>query len=107
SGARFGGGGRGTDPDFGHWEWGGTQPWLADARKSINRENAQKVEGTGKLTVDVNAPRGTKVDAKGGGLFKRVQMNRSMQMTPPASGARPAPRRVNSSDPQRSCARTK
>jgi hypothetical protein len=41
---------------------------------------AQKVEGTGSLTVDVRAPRGAFIKAAGGGLFKKVKMNRSMSM---------------------------
>ena len=45
-----------------------------------------KVEGTGKLTVDVNAPKGTNVGAEGGGLFKRVEMNRQTQMSPARRG---------------------
>jgi uncharacterized protein (TIGR02594 family) len=45
-----------------------------------------KVEGTGKLTVDVNAPKGTNVGAEGGGLFKKVEMNRQTQMSPARRG---------------------
>jgi hypothetical protein len=40
-----------------------------------------RVEGSAKLTVDVNAPRGTLVKAStGGDLFKEVELNRSSQM---------------------------
>jgi hypothetical protein len=40
-----------------------------------------RVEGSAKLTVDVNAPRGTLVKANtGGDLFKEVELNRSSQM---------------------------
>ena len=46
----------------------------------------QKVEGTGKLTVDVNAPAGTRVSAQGGGLFKNVETNRQVQMEPAQQG---------------------
>jgi hypothetical protein len=66
----------------------------ADAQRFAERQEAgrynlsgsaanvasQKVEGTGKITVDVNAPKGTKVGAQGGGLFKSVQVNRQTQM---------------------------
>lgn len=37
-----------------------------------------KVEGTG--------PQGTKVSGKSGGLFKRIRMNRNVQMEPAAAG---------------------
>jgi hypothetical protein len=49
-------------------------------------EMTHRVEGTGKLTVDVNAPAGTKVAAEGGGLFKNVETNRQTQMQPAAEG---------------------
>lgn len=45
-----------------------------------------KVEGSGKITVDVNAPKGTNVGAEGGGLFKKVEMNRQTQMSPARRG---------------------
>ncbi|MBO4221952.1 hypothetical protein [Bradyrhizobium neotropicale] len=45
-----------------------------------------KVEGSGKISVDVNAPKGTKVDAQGGGLFKDVEVNRQTQMEPARRG---------------------
>lgn len=45
-----------------------------------------KVEGSGKISVDVNAPKGTKVDAEGGGLFKDVEVNRQTQMEPARRG---------------------
>jgi hypothetical protein len=46
---------------------------------------AQKVEGTGKLSVHVNAPRGTKVGAEGRGIFKKTEVTRQTQMEPAAS----------------------
>lgn len=52
----------------------------------LSNEVYSRVEGTGKLTVDVNAPRGTNVNASGGGLFKTIELNRSMQMTPASYG---------------------
>jgi hypothetical protein len=42
---------------------------------------AQKVEGTGHIRVDVNAPKGTIVSATGSGLFKEIEMSRSSQMS--------------------------
>jgi hypothetical protein len=54
----------------------------ADGDRSIT----QKVEGTGKLTVDVNAPAGTKVAAEGSGIFKEVETNRQVQMAEAAEG---------------------
>jgi uncharacterized protein (TIGR02594 family) len=62
------------------------QRQVAEARKQIDRTQAAKVEGTGKISVDVNAPRGTKVEAEGGGLFKNVEINRQVQMDPASRG---------------------
>jgi hypothetical protein len=45
-----------------------------------------RVEGTGKLSVDVKAPKGTSVNAEGGGMFKSVEMNRQTTMEPAAVG---------------------
>ena len=56
--------------------------------RAMGREMTHKVEGTGKLQVDVSAPAGTKVAAEGGGLFKKVETNRQTQMTPAAEGPR-------------------
>jgi hypothetical protein len=91
--------------------WGGAD-WIEDARKAGERDKmqrarglgsgtgramldadsdrsiTQKVEGTGKLTVDVNAPAGTKVAASGEGLFKTVEQNRQTQMQPAQEGPR-------------------
>jgi hypothetical protein len=50
-----------------------------------------KVEGTGKLTADIRAPRGTRVGLSGGGLFRRTELNRQTQMERAAQGpANPA-----------------
>jgi hypothetical protein len=54
--------------------------------RDMGREVSHKVEGTGKLTVDVNAPEGTKVAAEGDGLFKTVETNRQTQMAEASSG---------------------
>jgi N-acetylmuramoyl-L-alanine amidase-like protein len=37
-----------------------------------------KVESDGKLTADVNAPKGTSVSVEGGGAFKKTETNRTM-----------------------------
>ena len=47
---------------------------------------ATKVEGSGKISVDVNAPKGTSVGAEGKGLFKDVEINRQTQMSPARRG---------------------
>ena len=54
--------------------------------RGMGSEISHKVEGTGKLTVDVNAPAGTKVAAEGGGMFKHVETNRQTQMATAAEG---------------------
>ena len=46
-----------------------------------------KVEGSGKISVDVNAPKGTRVGAQGKGLFKDVEINRQTQMEPAQGSA--------------------
>jgi hypothetical protein len=60
----------------------------AQARRWIDRaqSSSTKVEGTGKISVDVNAPKGTGVQAEGGGLFKDVEINRQTQMEPARRG---------------------
>jgi uncharacterized protein (TIGR02594 family) len=54
--------------------------------RDMGKEVSHKVEGTGKLTVDVNAPAGTKVGAEGGGIFKKTETNRQTQMEPARTG---------------------
>jgi hypothetical protein len=44
------------------------------------------VNGEGKITVDVNAPSGTKVNAEGKGIFKEVETNRNIQMPQTSTG---------------------
>jgi hypothetical protein len=63
-------------------------------RATVDSKSAHttKVEGSGTLTANINAPRGTDVTLEGGGLFKKTQMNRQIQMSeardgPPASAA--------------------
>ncbi len=61
--------------------------FAADRRQlDASQVASTKVEGTGKLSVDVNAPKGTNVSAEGGGLFKKVEMNRQTQMSPAKRG---------------------
>ncbi len=57
-------------------------------RANIDAATTHRVEGTGSIKVDVTAPRGTKVDATGGGLFKSVEVARQTQMEPAASSLR-------------------
>jgi hypothetical protein len=67
---------------------------MAADRLQLDRtqSSSTKVEGTGKISVDVNAPKGTNVGAEGGGLFKDVEINRQTQMEPAKRG--PAPERL-------------
>lgn len=53
---------------------------------AIGGEFKSTVEGSGRITVDVNAPRGTTVGAEAGGIFKQVEINRMQQMTPSSTG---------------------
>jgi hypothetical protein len=62
-----------------------TGSMLAIDRANIDAATTHRVEGTGKISVDVNAPRGTKVSASSGGLFKKVSVQRQTQMEPAAS----------------------
>jgi hypothetical protein len=87
---------------YNDWEYGGShkaaqefrerqQAQVAAAdRASMDRQMAQKVEGSGKLDVNVNAPKGTTVNAEGKGLFKTVNVARNTQMDKTASQAEPA-----------------
>ncbi|MGY8661766.1 CHAP domain-containing protein [Bradyrhizobium sp. UFLA05-109] len=58
------------------------------AREQLDRRMAatNKVEGSGKISVDVNAPKGTTVGAEGKGIFKDVEINRQTQMEPARKG---------------------
>jgi hypothetical protein len=51
-------------------------------RRSIDRASSHRVqvEGSGKLTANINAPKGTNVSVGGGGIFKKVEVNRQVQM---------------------------
>jgi hypothetical protein len=69
---------------------GGASPVTHDqierARSVLNRNQSMKVEGSGKISVDVNAPKGTRVGAQGKGLFKDVEIKRQTQMEPAKRG---------------------
>jgi len=57
-------------------------PYVDDTMR-INRAlmaQVNKVEGSASIRVDVNAPKGTHVDAGADGMFKNVQVQRSTQM---------------------------
>jgi hypothetical protein len=50
-------------------------------RAGVDRQMTEhRVVGTGRLDVNVNAPRGTFAKASGGGLFKKTTVNRRAQM---------------------------
>ena len=70
--------------DWGHFEW--TPTSIETARRAIDKSASTKVEGSGKITVDVNAPKGTNVGAEAKGLFKSVAINRQTQMEPARRG---------------------
>jgi hypothetical protein len=59
-------------------------------RGAMDRALQHKVTGTGKISVDVNAPKGTNVRASGGGLFKKTEVKRQTQMDTAAKRAEPA-----------------
>ncbi len=43
-------------------------------------EMTHRVEGSGKIDVNVNAPKGTTTKASGGGMFNQVKVNRQASM---------------------------
>jgi hypothetical protein len=55
-------------------------------RAAIDKQNGSTINSTGKLSVDVKAPAGTKVDYAGDNLLKSTQMQRQTQMMPTAIG---------------------
>jgi hypothetical protein len=61
-------------------------PDRAALDRDMGNEVRHTVHGTGKITVDVNAPKGTAVGAAGGGLFKATEINRNVQMEPAKAG---------------------
>jgi hypothetical protein len=77
------------DPDSPHFkQLGGTNISYNRGtldRSALDRGAETRVTGTGKLSVDVRAPRGTKVEAEGGGLFKKTEIDRQTQMEPAQS----------------------
>jgi hypothetical protein len=66
--------------------YGDISPRAADWRKRQQLEAmTHKVEGSGTIDVNVNAPRGTFVKAAGRGMFKSTRINRQVQMEKSAS----------------------
>jgi len=63
------------------------QPGELTRRSNDAQTMKHKVEGSGELSVKVDAPRGTRVGASGGGLFKKVSLNRGYSMTPASETA--------------------
>jgi hypothetical protein len=59
---------------------------LLDRRALSQVGDTVNVNGTGKISVDVRAPRGTKVEAEAGGLFKKTEIQRNVQMEPASQG---------------------
>jgi uncharacterized protein (TIGR02594 family) len=53
---------------------------IAEGSALDRSETTHRVEGTGRLDVHVNAPAGTHVRARGGGLFKQTRLTRQTQM---------------------------
>jgi uncharacterized protein (TIGR02594 family) len=70
-----------------HGDWfGDITPGAASWRERQQREAmTHRVEGSGTIDVNVNAPRGTFVKAAGRGMFKSTKINRQMQMERAAS----------------------
>jgi hypothetical protein len=88
---------RGPKPDGGRREaaprGGGGVSYLEGSRMfgaldrgAMDRGQNVSVNGTGKLTVDVRAPAGTRVAAEGGGIFKKTEVVRQIQNEPAVSG---------------------
>jgi hypothetical protein len=55
-------------------------------RNAVDRQNGASINSTGKLSVDVNAPPGTKVDYNGDNLLRATSMQRQTQMMPTDTG---------------------
>ena len=85
--------------DWGHFEYSPARRKTAEEltadRANMDRQMAQKVEGTGKIDVNVNAPKGTTVNAEGKGLFKTVNVARSTQMDKSSSSGEGATMDIN------------
>jgi hypothetical protein len=69
---------------------------VADDRQAIDSHpvHTVKVQGDGTLTANINAPKGTDVTLGGGGIFRKLTVNRQQQMEParggPVDGPNPA-----------------
>jgi hypothetical protein len=75
--------GKGLGPGYGSQEdYLARPPGELSARSNQIDAEAMKVEGTGKIDVSVSAPKGTKVAAEGGGLFRQVSVARTTPMSP-------------------------
>jgi hypothetical protein len=94
----------GGPPDLMHFDLGGTRghwtqsqlpnlgplyPRASADRGVVDAKSSHtvKVEGSGTLTANINAPPGTDVNVGGKGLFKKTEVNRQVQMTPAKPGA--------------------
>jgi hypothetical protein len=56
------------------------------AGRELDKTPSVNVNGSGKISVEVKAPAGTKAGANGDGLFKKTEITRQVQMEPAASG---------------------
>lgn len=76
---------------------GGTSMDLSQAGQALDARALDRaaardvnVNGSGKISVDVRAPAGTRVGAQGQGLFKTTEITRQTQMMPAEYGPMPA-----------------
>jgi hypothetical protein len=81
-------------PDTGHFSiqtlYGSEHLARLRDRGVMDRALQHNVTGTGKISVDVNAPKGTNVRASGGGLFKKTEVTRRTQMDKAPAQGQPA-----------------
>ena len=61
--------------------------WMQASMEDCSRD--VNVNGTGSISVDVRAPQGTNVKADSGGLFRKTEISRQVQMEPAEFGLMP------------------
>jgi uncharacterized protein (TIGR02594 family) len=57
-----------------------------ESGRELDKTPSVNVNGSGKISVEVKAPAGTKAGANGDGLFKKTEISRQVQMESAASG---------------------
>jgi hypothetical protein len=57
-----------------------------DSGRELDKTPSVNVNGSGKISVEVKAPAGTKAGAEGEGLFKKTEVTRQVQMEPASGG---------------------